>query len=168
MAVILPYDRVSAAAYADYWATRRNPDFYDFSQIGGDCTSFASQCLLAGSGVMNYTPVTGWYYINANNRTPSWTGVQYLYRFLLTNTSAGPFASDTYLKNAEKGDIIQLMRNGIYYHSLVVSQTGDIPRVSNILVDAHSIDSYRRPLSSYSFDGLRLLHIEGVYDSDLL
>ena len=34
----------------------------DASAIGGDCTSFASQVLYAGSCRMNFTPVTGWYF----------------------------------------------------------------------------------------------------------
>ena len=68
------YDRAAAVEYALTWAFRRNPAYYDFSEIGGDCTNFASQCVYAGSGVMNYTPDVGWYYINVNNRSPSWTG----------------------------------------------------------------------------------------------
>ena len=55
------YDRRSAAAYAQRWAYFRNPDFLDFSDLGGDCTNFASQCIYAGSGVMNFTPTYGWY-----------------------------------------------------------------------------------------------------------
>lgn len=44
------YDRRSAAAYAQRWAYFRNPDFLDFSDLGGDCTNFASQCIYAGAG----------------------------------------------------------------------------------------------------------------------
>ena len=75
----IAYDREAAVAYAKKWAFRRNPAFYDFSKIGGDCTNFASQCIYAGAKVMNYTPTFGWFYKSANDRTPSWTGVEYLY-----------------------------------------------------------------------------------------
>ena len=44
----IPYDRRAAVAYAHQWAYGRNPDFYDYEEIGGDCTNFASQCLYAG------------------------------------------------------------------------------------------------------------------------
>ena len=71
----MQYDRNAAVNYAKNWAYRRNPQYFDFSDIGGDCTNFASQCLYAGAGIMNYTPVFGWFYISTNNRTPSWTGV---------------------------------------------------------------------------------------------
>ena len=72
---ILRYDRTKAYEYAKKWAFGRNHAFYDFENIGGDCTNFASQCVYAGAGVMNYTPVMGWYYKSVNDRTPSWTGV---------------------------------------------------------------------------------------------
>ena len=74
MRFLQDYDRKAAVLYAHAWAYGRNPAFYDYEQVGGDCTNFASQCIYAGSGVMNYTPVTGWYYNSSTDRTPSWTG----------------------------------------------------------------------------------------------
>ena len=32
----IPYDRRAAVAYAHQWAYGRNPDFYDYEEIGGD------------------------------------------------------------------------------------------------------------------------------------
>ena len=48
-----PYDRLEAVSYAHRWAYGRNPAFYDYEEIGGDCTNYASQCIYAGTGVMN-------------------------------------------------------------------------------------------------------------------
>jgi len=45
---IYPYNRRAAYNYAKRWAFDRNPRFYDFEHIGGDCTNFTSQVLLAG------------------------------------------------------------------------------------------------------------------------
>ena len=45
MLVTKPYDRLHALKYAQKWALERNPLFYDFADIGGDCTNFVSQCL---------------------------------------------------------------------------------------------------------------------------
>ena len=73
------YNRAAAVQYANRWAYFRNPEYYDFSAIGGDCTSFASQCILAGGAPMNYTPDFGWYYRNLNDRAPAWTGVKFLF-----------------------------------------------------------------------------------------
>lgn len=82
---IIDYDRTKAVAYAEQWAYSRNPAYYSFNAIGGDCTNFISQCIYAGSGVMNYSNTNGWYYRNVNDRSPSWTGVEFLYNFLVNN-----------------------------------------------------------------------------------
>ena len=42
------YDRIAAVMYARKWALSRNPLFEDYAGIGGDCTSFASQCHRGG------------------------------------------------------------------------------------------------------------------------
>lgn len=156
---ILSYDREAALAYAKQWAFGRNPKYYDFSQIGGDCTNFASQCIYAGAGVMNFTPVYGWFYRSAADRTASWTGVEYLYNFLTTNEGAGPFAQEVGLDELEIGDIVQLGRpTGDFYHSpVVVGFSGN-----DILVAAHSYDAFGRTLASYRAPVTRGIHILGV------
>lgn len=154
----LAYDRAAAVAYARRWALGRNPAFYDFQELGGDCTNFASQCIYAGAGVMNYTPVTGWFYRSASDRTASWTGVEYLYAFLVNNRSVGPYARVVPRAEAQPGDIVQLgTRDGTFYHSPVI--TAVTPR---ILVAAHTYDALDRPLASYAYAAARFLHIEGV------
>ena len=102
------YDRRAAVEYALKWAYSANPRYYYFDAIGGDCTNFISQCLYAGCGVMNYSQENGWYYINLNNRSPSWTGVVFLREFLLTNKGAGVYGEEAPLGRLERGDLIQL------------------------------------------------------------
>ena len=53
--MLLPYDRARAVRYAHRWAYGRNPRFYDYEELGGDCTNFASQCCPATS--YNWTSV---------------------------------------------------------------------------------------------------------------
>ena len=156
---IIEYDRQAAYEYAKKWAFKRNPEFYNFDKIGGDCTNFASQCIYAGAGVMNYTPTFGWFYRSVNDRTPSWTGVEYLYNFLVNNEGAGPFAEEVPLNKLEVGDIVQLGRaTGDFYHSpVVVSVSG-----GRILVAAHTYDAFNKPLFSYNFERVRGIHILGV------
>lgn len=154
----IPYNRELAVNYARKWALGRNPAYYDFQSLGGDCTNFASQCIYAGAGVMNYTPVTGWFYRSASDRTASWTAVQYLYDFLVNNRSVGPYAHEATRSEVMPGDIVQLAdRNGTFYHSPVI--TSVYPR---ILVAAHTFDALDRPLSTYSYSTARFLHIDGV------
>ncbi len=155
------YNREKAVQYAHKWAFGRNPAYYNFNNIGGDCTNFASQVLYAGCGVMNYTPTFGWYYINVNNRAPAWTGVNELYNFLINNKGPGPKAKLTTLKDIEPGDIIQLDFNssdGRFDHSPVVVDAGR-GTPTTVLLAAHSKDADYRPLSSYSFYRYRALKI---------
>ena len=56
-----------------------------FNSLGGDCTNFVSH-VYAGAGVMNYTPIFGWYYISSGNRAPAWTGVDEFYKFITQNS----------------------------------------------------------------------------------
>lgn len=154
------YNRAAALEYAVHWARGRNPRYLNFDKLGGDCTNFISQCLYAGCRTQNYTPVFGWYYNSADDRTASWTGVQYLANFLLGNPSSGPYASETDLSRLEVGDIIQLGNHERFYHSLFVTAAGKSP--SDILVATHTFDTLNRVLESYTYHRLRCLHIEGV------
>ena len=152
------YDRDAAVVYARKWALGRNPAFYDFEESGGDCTNFASQCIYAGAGTMNFTPTFGWYYRSSYDRSPSFSGVNYLYNFLINNRSVGPFAHEVSRQEAQPGDIVQLGNgSGSFYHSPVI--TAIYPE---ILVAAHTYDALDRPLSSYEYGTVRFLHIDGV------
>ena len=158
------YDREKAVAYANRWAYFRNPEYYDFSELGGDCTNFASQCIFAGSGIMNFEPVYGWFYISPDNRTASWTGVEYLYNFLVNNDGVGPFGRNVPIEEVQPGDILQF-RNAkdVFPHTPVITEVrGRVPSVNNIIVAAHSYDCACRPLSSYVYEEIRFVHIEGV------
>jgi hypothetical protein len=159
----MPYDVDRAIEYARRWAFGRNPRYYNFDALGGDCTNFVSQCLYAGCGVMNYTPNTGWYYISLNNRAPAWTGVPFLYNFLVNNKGPGPYGREAPLHEARPGDVIQLSFDGVRFsHSLFVVSTGEVPRPDNILIATHTYDSYNRPLSTYTYAMHRLIRIEGA------
>ncbi|MBE7060821.1 MAG: amidase [Ruminococcaceae bacterium] len=160
------YDRDASVKYALKWALGRNKKYIDFTNLGGDCTNFVSQCLYAGSGVMNFTPIYGWYYISSYDRSPSWSGVNYLYDFLVSNKDVGPFGSEISADDIMPGDIIQLysLIEKRFYHSLfVVSAASANPH--GILVCAHTDNARLRPLSTYSYDDLRFIHIEGVNKS---
>ena len=161
--VTIEYDRQSAVNYAKRWALGRNPKYYDYSNIGGDCTNFASQCVYAGSEVMNYREIYGWYYINANNKSPSWTGVEYFYDFMTSNEGVGPFGKEETLSNLEVGDLIQLGdEDGDFYHTLVLTDIRSDYGERNYFICTHTFDSYQRDLLSYSFYQLRCIHILGV------
>ena len=164
MRFVQDYDRKAAVLYAHAWAYGRNPQFYDYEKLGGDCTNFASQCIFAGSGIMNFTPTFGWYYITANQKAPAWTGVMYLWNFLTRKRlSVGPIGEECSLEQLRPGDLVQLSFKGEdFQHSPIVVSVGDVPALENILIAAHSYDADNRPLSTYEFRKIRCLHITGT------
>ncbi|HBF37345.1 MAG TPA: amidase [Firmicutes bacterium] len=159
-----PYNREDAVQYATRWALGRNPRFYDYTNLGGDCTSFASQVIFSGATVMNYTHVYGWYYINGNEKSPSWTGVDFLYQFLIRNREQGPFAQEVSLSQIQPGDIIQIFfgNQQHYNHSLAVTKIGFPNNPDQIFVATHTPDFLDRKFSSYQWVAARYLHILGV------
>ena len=156
------YNRKKCVEYASKWAYSRNPAYYDYEKIGGDCTNFVSQCIYAGSGVMNYR---NWYYKNANDKSPSWTGVEFLYDFLVKNNSKGPRGKEVSQNQVQIGDVIQLSSNGTRFsHSLIVVEIKNINYLSDILVATHSYDVFGKPVGSYNFKKIRFVHVENVYN----
>ena len=156
------YNRTLAIKYAEKWAYDRNPRYYNFDDIGGDCTNFISQCIFAGSQIMNYNKNNGWYYINENKKSPSWTGVEFLYKFLVNNKSVGPFGEKTEINNIQIGDIIQLTFDGNNFtHSLIIVNI-DNKDLDNIYTSSHTDDSFSKRVSSYSFKNIRFIHINGI------
>ena len=164
MRFLQDYDRKAAVQYAHRWAYGRNPAYYDYETIGGDCTNFASQCVFAASQIMNFTPTFGWYYIDANQKAPAWTGVEYFWNFFTRETfSVGPVGEPSDLEQMRPGDIVQLsFKGGSFQHSPVVVSVGAVPTLENVLVAAHSYDADNRPLSTYEFRDIRFLHITGT------
>lgn len=159
----MEYNRTQVIDYAKKWAFLRNPNYYNFDNVGGDCTSFASQCIYAGSKKMNYTKQVGWYYINGNNKSPSWSGVEYLYQFLVKNKSTGPQAIETTQNKMEIGDIVQLSFDGRQFgHTLVIVAIENKYTLSGIKIASHTFDSFNKAISEYNFQQIRWLHINKV------
>lgn len=153
------YNRQKVYEYAKKWAYERNPKYYNFDSVGGDCTNFASQCIYSGWSQMNYSKINGWYYINGNNKSPSWTGVEFLYNFLLLNKGVGPKGKNVNVQDLEVGDVIQLSFDRIKFsHSLIVVQKGT--NIDNTLIAAHTYDVFGKSVAEYGFKKYRCIHIK--------
>ena len=155
------YDRNAAIAYAKKWALARNPRYYNFDAVGGDCTSFVSQCLFAGSKKMNFNYEKGWYYNNGYDKSPSWSGVEYLYKFLTANTGYGPRGKSVSASEIVPGDIAQLSFSGNKFeHSLfIIDGCSDLNKIA---VAAHTYDVLGKKIGEYNFSKIRFVHIENV------
>jgi len=159
----IAYNRQKVVEYAQKWAYARNPQYYNFDSVGGDCTSFASQCIYAGANVMNYLKQKGWYYINGNNKAPSWSGVEFLYNFLTTNKLEGPYGKEVKQNQIEIGDIAQLSFDGKSFgHTLVITKIQNKLDLNEIFISSHTYDSFNKRITEYNFEKIRFIHIENV------
>jgi len=106
----------------------------------------------------------GWYYIDANQKAPAWTGVPYLYNFLTRKgVSVGPVGEDCAPEDLRPGDLIQLSFKGEeFQHSPIVVSVGFPAAPENILLAAHSFDADNRPLATYEYRKIRMIHIIGT------
>lgn len=78
--------------------------------------------------------------------------------------SPGPFGVQTTLENMLPGDFVQLLFTGDSFgHTPIIVQIGDPPTLDNTLIAAHSYDADFRPLSTYTFEAIRFIHIIGAY-----
>ena len=155
------YNRQKAVEYAFEWWNKRNPNFYDFDDLGGDCTNFVSQCLYFGGIEMNYSQ-QGWFYINLNNRAPSWTGVEDFFYFATTNNMlTGVKAKLCDIENMQIGDIVQLKLNGEdrFHHSLIVTKIDFPITPANLYLTSHTYDAINRPLENYFVENVRYLKV---------
>lgn len=156
---MLKYKRELAVEYARRYALNYNKKYFHFDGIGGDCTNFVSQCLFAGGAKMNYDKYYGWYYISESNRSPSWSSVKYLERFLLKENTPGFIAKVVPISELEVGDVIQLRQNQTEFnHSLIVTKITQ----NEIYVCAHSYDCLDKPLSEFFYLELKAIHIIGI------
>jgi len=62
---------------------------------------------------MNFTKDFGWYYINANNKAPAWTGVEYFYNFMpRKEPTVGLVTQEASISQMELRDVVQLSFDG--------------------------------------------------------
>lgn len=160
----IKYNRDKSVSYAHKWAFDRNPKYYNFDGQGGDCTNFASQCLFAGCGVMNHGGIMGWFYNSPSSRSPSWSGVEFIYNFLTKNKGVGPYGLKADVKDVQPGDLVQLKLVGasVFGHSPVIVSVGSPSSIDTILVSTHTFNADNRRLNTYNWDDIRFIHIQGA------
>ncbi len=164
------YNASAAVNYAIKYAMIPNvKQFKDYTNLGGDCTNFISQCLYAGGLPKDYVDPYTWYWDSDTHRA-NWTGVNDLYTYLVNNNSSsshnfGVYAYSSNHGTVSLGHVVQLSDSkGVWYHSMIIVQ--EIERSSNdtvqdYLVAQHS-DNGIYPLSS-KMGKKRYIHIDGYY-----
>lgn len=155
------YSRQKAVEYAYMWWDKRNPKFYNFDDLGGDCTNFVSQCLFFGGIEMNMS-ANGWFYNNLSSRSPSWTGVEQFFSFAISNQkNLGVRAELSNIQQIEIGDVVQLKLRGEnrFHHSLLITHISGVKNYSNVLLTSHTYDALNKPIDHYFVEDIRFLKI---------
>lgn len=154
------YDRYGVRQYAfDNWWSRPGP-YANYDNQGGDCTNFASQCVLAGGSPMDRDGQYVWYYDGPNYpaRSASWTGVPELWDYLTHNNWTGPNGVGAWVDGIEMGDLVQLDFGVGWQHTPIIHDVGD-RTFDNIRTATHSDDHYNMPVSHWAGAGVRFIHI---------
>lgn len=111
---------------------------------------------------MNYNLENGWFYNNGYDKSPSWSGVEFLYKFLIKNKSYGPRGKEISKEDLEIGDIAQLSFDGkTFKHSLfIIDINGNT--LNDISIATHTYDALGKKISEYNFSKIRFVHIVNV------
>ena len=155
------YSRQKAVDYAYKWWNGRNPRFYNFDELGGDCTNFVSQCLNYGGIEMDYSYL-GWFYADLNNRSPAWSGVDEFFEYSTKNSHAiGVRTKVVTADLIEVGDVVQMRQSGEngFHHTLLVTKILGKTDFDSILLTGHTNDVKDRAISSYNFVDIRFLKV---------
>ena len=144
----MAFNRQAAVDYAKKWALKTNPDY---PREGNDCTSFASQALLAGGWWMvgersffNRKGADVWWCGGANFTPWSYTwGGAHNFSLFVSNSGRGRQISDA--KHLDFADIVQMKRkDGHVYHTMIVTGISQ----NDQLLSYHTTDTLDKPLSN--------------------
>ena len=121
-----------------------------FSDVGGDCTNFASQALRAGGWADDlgwYRSAENWWY-NSANETWSWINVNFWASFAYSYS--GRVYSLSNVWNMGLGDVLQVdgSKDGNKDHTMMVSYvSGGTPYLTY-----HTTNRYRRSMNQVLAD----------------
>ncbi len=126
------YDRVKTVNYANQWWNTdlgyNSPPYHDYTDEGGDCTNFVSQCLIAGG-----FRFTGQGYMGDGGtliRVADMPGA-------LQNSHSATISVNTIPSNLKVGDVVSLGDDtNTYKHTIIVVSPGNT--IDTLLVASHT------------------------------
>ena len=148
--------------HAHQWAYGRNPAFYDYENVGREIRQLRpSQCVFQRQRCDELT-FFSWYYIDANQKSPSWTGVPYFWNFMTRQApSVGPVAQPLGGPAARGPGAAELQRRGVPAYA--GGGAGDGAHHPGDGTDRCPQLRRRQPaLSTYTFQDIRFLHVLGT------
>ncbi|WEH18337.1 amidase domain-containing protein [Streptomyces sp. VNUA24] len=141
------YNYTAMAAYTEKYWKNYNPAYRKYNSLGGDCTNYLSQGLLAGgwTQISKVTPeeYDTWYYAS-NGTADAWIGVNEWSWFTQTAKRTTPLAN---VYQMDVGDVLQVdfNRDGDKDHSMMTTyrSPSGVPYLTY-----HDADTYRRSVQS--------------------
>lgn len=141
------YNYRAMATYTEQYWKNYNPAYRKYNSLGGDCTNYLSQGLLAGGWkqISTVTPeeYDTWYYAS-NGTADAWIGVNEWSWFTQTAKRTTPLAN---VYQMDIGDVLQVdfNRDGSKDHSMMTTyrSASGVPYLTY-----HDADTYRRSVAS--------------------
>jgi hypothetical protein len=141
------YNYKAMASYTEQYWTNYNPAYRKYNSLGGDCTNYLSQGLLAGGWkqISTVTPeeYDTWYYAS-NGTADAWIGVNEWSWFTQTAKRTTALAN---VYQMDIGDVLQVdfNKDGVKDHSMMTSyrSSSGVPYLTY-----HDADTYRRSVAS--------------------
>ncbi|MDD3225021.1 MAG: amidase domain-containing protein [Clostridium sp.] len=141
------YSREKAVNYALTYAENPNSAFKYFdtyNTVGGNCTNFVSQCLLAGGAPMIFSGENQWWY-KTSRSSISWSVASSLYWHLAKSYSKKSYGVKgeemESVSDLDIGDVIFYVnsKNQIQHSAIITSYYNDYPLISQNTPDLSNI-----------------------------
>lgn len=176
-----PYDRAAAVAYAMEWNVRGRiiRNLTEYTSYENNSANFTSQCVRAGGVPMDALGSVQWkWYTNkldesersGTERTGysrSWIKGDSFYTYAQENTGFGMVAASAPVSEAEKGDVVQLLKPDLYGGEVVYQCLVTGVSRNELIVTGNSDDIINTPLSVLGYDTVRLIKIYGYNTSNM-
>ena len=159
-----PYDRAAAYDYLMAYCGKRNPAWYAYDDVGGNCMNFGSQVLLAGGIPEDEKGDEEWYWDGQNDLDLSWINVGHFYDYCCDNQGYGLVAdTEAGYYTGEVGDVLIVGFAGDHRHTTVIShvvkdESGD---TVDYLISCNTTNYRDFPASAYYYTFHRLVKIFG-------
>lgn len=151
------YNRTAAKNYAHaYWNSPNTSAWCDYTNNGGDCTNFVSQCLYAGGWTKqngSYCSNSVWYHNGAGycwntstvkNYSCSWTQANNMYSYL--SNSSRVYQASYPLSYYQIGDVVQLLSGSNAFHTMLITKKEG---TSTLYVTYRTATGYDQPRKDF-------------------
>ena len=151
------YNRTAAKNYAHaYWNSPNTSAWCDYTNNGGDCTNFVSQCLYAGGWTKqngSYCSNSVWYHNGAGycwntstvkNYSCSWTQANNMYGYL--SNSKRVYQASYPLSYYQIGDVVQLLSGSNAFHTMLITKKEG---TSTLYVTYRTATGYDQPRKDF-------------------